>query len=112
MEKGYKMAFFTVSDNTIDVLKKKKLWMTISTAIISMVIWGGLSFFAMVIISMISIKIFIISICSSVAIISLTIYFSLRFSLKSFMNEMKSIQYIIENERLIKMNNNFEQFKK
>jgi hypothetical protein len=104
------MAVFTVSDDTIDVLKNKKLRMTILTAIISIVIWGSLSFFAMVIISMISIKIFIISICFSVVIISLTIYFSLRFSLKLFIKEMKSIQYIIENERLIIKKNNFEQF--
>jgi hypothetical protein len=104
------MAVFTISDKTIDVLKNKKLWMTISTAIISMVIWGSLSFFAMVIISMISIKIFIISICFSVVIISLTIYFSLRFSLKLFIKEMKSIQYIFENERLIIKKNNSEQY--
>jgi hypothetical protein len=109
-KKRYKMAVFTVSDNDIDILKKKRLWVIILTVIITMVTWGGLSFFSMVIISMISVEIFIISLCVSVVIISVVLFFSLKYSLKLLEKEMKSIQYIFENERLIIKKNNFEQF--
>jgi hypothetical protein len=104
------MAVFTVSDNTIDALKKKKLWIVILLGIFGMIIGGSLTYFSMVIISKISIEIFIISFSISLVIISLTLFFSLKSSLKILEKEMKSIQYIIGNERLIIKRNDFEQY--
>jgi len=102
------MAVFTISDNTIDVIKKKRLLAVVLTVIISLIIWGSLSFF--VIKSIMDIKILIISFCISIIVVSLTVYFSLKSSLKILTKEMKSIQYIIDDEKIIIKKNNIEQF--
>jgi len=101
------MIVFTISDNTIDLIKKKRTWTIILTMVISIIIWGSLSFFAM---KDIDIKIFFITFCISIILISFVIFFTLRFSIKLLVKEMKSIQYIIDGERLKILKNNFEQF--
>ena len=103
------MAVFTISDNTINMIRKKDLLRFILTAIVGLLIWGGLSFFAMRNIG-IEIEILIISFCLTVVIVSLTLLFSLKFRFKTQAKEMKSVQYIIENDRLIIKQNDFEQF--
>jgi len=103
------MAVFTISDNTIDMIRKKDLLRFILTAIISLIIWGSLSFFAMRNIG-IEIEILIISFCLTIILVSLALLFSLKFRFKTQAKEMKSIQYTIENDRLIIKQNDFEQF--
>jgi hypothetical protein len=102
------MAIFTVSDNAINILKKKKLRTIIIPVIITMIIMGGL--YSMVIVPKTGILGFIIFFSFTTVMISLVMYFSLKNSLKLLENEMKSIQYIIENERLIIKKNDFEQY--
>jgi len=101
------MTVFTISDSTIDLVKKKRIWTIILTVIISITVWGSLSFFAM---KDVDIKIFFITICSSIIVISLILFFLLRFSIKLLVKEMKSIQYIIDDNKLKILKNNFEQF--
>ena len=103
------MAVFTISDNTIDMIRKKDLLRFILTAIIGLIIWGSLSFFAMRNIG-IEIEILIISFCLTIILVSLALLFSLKFRFKTQAKEMKSVQYTIENDRLIIKQNDFEQF--
>jgi hypothetical protein len=107
------MAIFTISDNTIDILKKKLIWMFILTSFIIMISTGIImistgvfSYFSMQDINIEKFIIFFIF----WGIISLALFFRIKYELKFLEKEMKSIQYIIENEKLIIMKNEFIQY--
>jgi hypothetical protein len=101
------MAIFTISDNTIDRLKIEHLWFLILSISILLIIPVSILFFS---IENINPKIFIISFCSFIVITSLLLFLRIKYDLKLLENEMKSVQYIIENERLIIMANDFIQY--
>jgi hypothetical protein len=105
------MAVFTVSDNTITILRKKGIRRVILIVTISMIIWGSLAAFVLFNAKLnIDIEVYIITASITLILIFFVVFFSVKRSLGIFSKEMKSIQYVIENERLIIRKSDFEQF--
>jgi len=98
---------FTISENTIDKLKKKKILIVMITVIISMAIWGSLSFFVT---KNIDVKIFAIPFCILIIFISIMVFFLLRYSIKQLTKKLKNVQYIIENEKIFMKQNELVQY--
>jgi hypothetical protein len=103
------MAIFSASDSCINPIKKKQSVIFILTIVISSTIWLGLTLFVFIV-NNFDINLFFICLGIYIVITSPTVYFSLRFLFKLQAKEMKSVQYIIENDRLIIKQNNFERF--
>ena len=101
------MEVFTISENTIGIIKEKRIKAVILTGIISIIIWGTLSYFT---IRNINLKIFAIIFCISILLISLVIYFSLRYSIKLLIKKLKNVQYVIENEKVFMKQNELTQY--
>lgn len=101
------MEIFSISDDTINTLLRKKRTLFFITIIFSMIICGFLSFFSM---RNISTKISVIIFCTLLLIILFVIYFSIMFSLKKLSNKMKNVKYIIEDEKLFIKQNDSKEF--
>ena len=99
------MTIFDISDNTIDLVKKKRLFVIILTCLFSLIVWGSLLFFVLK-----NVKIFFISFSISVIMIAIALLFSLKYSIKLLIKKLKNVQYIIEDERVFIKQDNFENF--
>ena len=102
------MAVFTISDNSIEREKRKRVFRGIITVVISLVIVLTAYFFLLVG-HMNDLKTYILMTIFFIASVSMVVFFSLRSVLKSITKEMKSIRYTTENERIIIEKNNIEQ---
>jgi hypothetical protein len=105
-KKGDKMTIFKISETQIKKVKQNILFLIISAIIVISVI-TQIAIYSTVLHDS---KIFLINLCIYILIISIVILVLIKFSLKSAEKTMKSIEYIINNERLIISQNNFEQF--
>jgi hypothetical protein len=101
------MENFSISEDTISKIKKKRIMIVIYAVIISIIIWGILSFF---INRNDSFKIFTITLCVSIIFISLVLFFILRHSIKSLDKNLRNVQYMIENERIFIKQNELTQY--
>ena len=96
---------FTMSDSGIKAEKKKRILFVVALSIGCYLFWTALNFFSLVVVKGL-VDIYVIVSIISLFIIACTVFLSLRFNLKA----LKSIQYIVEHERLIILKNNREQF--
>lgn len=99
----FKLIIFTISDNSIDAIWKRRYRTTILASIIIALIYGFFLFFNM---ENISINIYVIGFC----IYTVTIPSVLYFSSKMLKKNLKSVKYTIEGEKIFIKNNDYEQF--
>jgi ATP-dependent Zn protease len=100
------MTIFKISEDNIKKIKLNRLFIIISAIILTSVITQTIIYFTI----LQDTKVFLISLGTYIVMLFLIILFIIKFAFKSFEKTMKSIKYIIENERLIISQNDFEQF--
>jgi protein-S-isoprenylcysteine O-methyltransferase Ste14 len=100
------MAFFKISDDNIKKIRLNCFFLIFSGLIVVSVITQIAIYLTLIQ----DPKIFLINLFVFLAIVILIVLFLIKFVLKSFEKSLRSIEYIIENERLKIIQNDFEQY--
>ena len=107
--KGDNIMEFTISDFTINSIRKKRILTIILSTIITVIICESLIFYIFVL-KNISIKIFIVILSSTIILISFITYFSLKLLSIKILENMKEVKYIlIDEDRIFIKQGEFEQ---
>jgi len=103
------MQEFKISDSAIEAEKKKRISFFVSISIAIFIFLSIISYFSIAVI-MDRLAVYIFVLLSSFVLIFVTVFLVLRFQLKALTREMKNTMYIIENDTIKVIKNNFEQF--